>query len=35
MGKIHTVDERMSVSGHLDAVKWFWGFIRNMDEARS
>lgn len=34
MGRIHTVDERQSIQGHLDAVSWFWGFIRNMDEAR-
>lgn len=34
MGRIHTVDERMSATGHLDAVMWFWGFIRNYDEAR-
>ncbi|BFZ57380.1 hypothetical protein PYCC9005_004432 [Savitreella phatthalungensis] len=34
VGKIHTVDENMPISGHLDAVSWFWTFIRNMDEQR-
>jgi Gly-Xaa carboxypeptidase len=30
---IHTVDERVSVTGHINAVKWFTMFVRNMDEA--
>jgi Gly-Xaa carboxypeptidase len=33
MGRIHTVDERVSVKAHVDNVKWFGLFIRNMDEA--
>lgn len=33
LGNIHTVDERMGVQGHVDAVRWFWAFVRNMDEA--
>lgn len=33
MGKIHTVDESISVGNHLSATKWFVLFIRNMDEA--
>ncbi|KAJ9629459.1 hypothetical protein H2203_001833 [Taxawa tesnikishii (nom. ined.)] len=31
---IHTVDERVSVVAHINAVKWFGMFIRNMDEAK-
>ena len=31
--RIHTVDEHTSVRGHLNAVKWFTLFLRNMDEA--
>jgi Gly-Xaa carboxypeptidase len=30
---IHTVDERASVQGHINAVKWFTLFVRNVDEA--
>lgn len=33
LGNIHTVDERQSVAGHINAVKWFTTFVRNMDEA--
>ena len=33
LGNIHTVDERVSVRAHVNAVKWFSRFIRNMDEA--
>lgn len=33
MGKIHTVDERVSVQAHVNAVRWFSRFVRNMDEA--
>ncbi|KAH8591017.1 hypothetical protein B0O99DRAFT_520430 [Bisporella sp. PMI_857] len=33
LGRIHTVDERVSVVEHLEGVKWFVGFVRNMDEA--
>ena len=33
MGKIHTVDERISVAAHVNAVRWFSRFVRNMDEA--
>ncbi|KAK8203371.1 hypothetical protein M8818_005262 [Zalaria obscura] len=29
---IHTVDERIGVQAHVNAVKWFAGFVRNMDE---
>jgi Gly-Xaa carboxypeptidase len=34
LGKIHTVDERVSVAAHVQAVKWYWLFLRNMDEAK-
>ncbi|KAK4097661.1 carboxypeptidase S [Parathielavia hyrcaniae] len=30
---IHTVDERVSVLGHVNSVRWFVVFVRNMDEA--
>ncbi|KAK0621858.1 hypothetical protein B0T17DRAFT_579812 [Bombardia bombarda] len=30
---IHTVNERVSVAGHVNAVRWFLLFVRNMDEA--
>ncbi|KAH7324729.1 carboxypeptidase S [Stachybotrys elegans] len=30
---VHTVDERVSVTGHVNGVKWFTLFIRNIDEA--
>jgi Gly-Xaa carboxypeptidase len=33
LGDIHTVNERVSVLNHLNAVKWFMLFVRNMDEA--
>ncbi|KAK4234962.1 hypothetical protein C8A03DRAFT_18225 [Achaetomium macrosporum] len=31
--RIHTVDERVSVANHVNAVRWFMLFVRNMDEA--
>ncbi|ORY87001.1 vacuolar carboxypeptidase-like protein Cps1 [Protomyces lactucae-debilis] len=34
MASIHTVNEKQSLRGHLDAVTWFWTFIRNMDVAQ-
>ncbi|KAK1758912.1 hypothetical protein QBC47DRAFT_370740 [Echria macrotheca] len=33
MGNIHTVDERVNVQSHINSVKWFVLFVRNMDEA--
>ncbi|KAK4032807.1 hypothetical protein C8A01DRAFT_20174 [Parachaetomium inaequale] len=33
LGSIHTVDERVSVLNHVNAVRWFMLFVRNMDEA--
>jgi Gly-Xaa carboxypeptidase len=33
MGKIHTVDERVSVKAHISAAQWYSLFVRNMDEA--
>ncbi|KAF2422413.1 carboxypeptidase s [Tothia fuscella] len=33
MGRIHTVDERISVKAHADNVKWFALFVWNMDGA--
>lgn len=33
LGSIHTVNERVSVVNHINAVKWFTLFIRNLDEA--
>ena len=30
---MHTVDEAMSVDGHVAGVRWYANFIRNMDEA--
>jgi Gly-Xaa carboxypeptidase len=33
LGKIHTVDERISVKAHVNAVRWFSRFVRNFDEA--
>ncbi|KAF1343627.1 carboxypeptidase S [Delphinella strobiligena] len=33
LGNIHTVDERVSIKNHINTVKWFSLFIRNMDEA--
>lgn len=32
-GNIHTVNEKQSVMGHVNAVKWFTTWIRNADEA--
>jgi Gly-Xaa carboxypeptidase len=33
LGNIHTVDEKVSVTNHVNAVKWFMLFVRNMDDA--
>ncbi|KAM0722682.1 hypothetical protein Q7P37_002123 [Cladosporium fusiforme] len=33
LGNIHTVDEKVSVTNHVNAVRWFMLFVRNMDEA--
>lgn len=33
LGNIHTVNERVSVRNHVNAVKWFTLFVRNLDEA--
>ncbi|KXX80036.1 Carboxypeptidase S [Madurella mycetomatis] len=33
LGAIHTVDEKVSVMNHINSVKWFMLFVRNMDEA--
>lgn len=33
LGKIHTVDESITVSNHLKVVRWFTLFLRNIDEA--
>jgi len=33
LGNIHTVNEKQSVIAHINAVKWFVTFVRNMDEA--
>lgn len=30
---IHTVDERMSIKAHVNGVKWFSNFVRNVDES--
>ncbi|KAK5652242.1 hypothetical protein OQA88_10739 [Cercophora sp. LCS_1] len=30
---IHTVDEKISVQYHLNSIRWFTLFVRNMDEA--
>ncbi|KAK3947278.1 hypothetical protein QBC32DRAFT_409345 [Pseudoneurospora amorphoporcata] len=32
LGNIHTVNERVSVKKHVHAVRWFYMFLRNMDE---
>lgn len=32
IGSIHTVNEKQSVIAHINAVKWFVLFLRNMDE---
>ncbi|KAK0620617.1 hypothetical protein B0T14DRAFT_431214 [Immersiella caudata] len=31
---IHTVNERVSVAGHINSVKWLTTWVRNMDEAK-
>ncbi|RMZ30449.1 hypothetical protein D0859_05455 [Hortaea werneckii] len=31
LGRIHTVDEKVSVVNHVNMVKWFWLFVRNLD----
>ena len=33
LGNVHTVDEKISVVNHINMVKWFTLFVRNMDEA--
>ncbi|EME79153.1 uncharacterized protein MYCFIDRAFT_34215 [Pseudocercospora fijiensis CIRAD86] len=33
VGKIHTVDESVTVSNHFKVVRWYHLFIRNFDEA--
>ncbi|KAL1884074.1 hypothetical protein Daus18300_000183 [Diaporthe australafricana] len=33
MDGIHTVDEKMSMKGHVGGVQWYSMFLRNMDEA--
>ncbi|KAI1871867.1 hypothetical protein JX265_005853 [Neoarthrinium moseri] len=33
LGNIHTVDERISVLNHINVVKWYTMFVRNVDEA--
>lgn len=33
LGFIHTVDEHQSIAAHINGVKWFSVFIRNMDQA--
>jgi Gly-Xaa carboxypeptidase len=33
LGTIHTVDERVSVLNHVNSVRWYMLFVRNMDEA--
>ncbi|GAM89457.1 hypothetical protein ANO11243_074950 [Dothideomycetidae sp. 11243] len=33
LGRIHTVDERQSVTAHVRSVKWFATWIRNVDGA--
>ncbi|KAJ9134073.1 Carboxypeptidase S [Coniochaeta hoffmannii] len=32
LGAIHTVNEKVSVLNHINMVKWFMLFVRNMDE---
>ena len=32
LGNIHTINERQSVAAHINTVKWFVTFVRNMDE---
>lgn len=31
---IHTVNERVSVAGYINSVKWLTMWVRNMDEAK-
>jgi Gly-Xaa carboxypeptidase len=31
---IHTVNEKVSVAGHINSVKWLTTWVRNMDEAK-
>ncbi|KAI7573726.1 carboxypeptidase S [Hortaea werneckii] len=31
LGRIHTVDEKVSVVNHVNLVKWVWLFVRNLD----
>ncbi|KAH6612929.1 hypothetical protein B0J18DRAFT_70910 [Chaetomium sp. MPI-SDFR-AT-0129] len=33
LNHIHTVDERVSVTAHVNMVRWFVAFVRNLDEA--
>jgi len=33
IGSLHTINEKISVMNHINAVKWFTLFVRNMDEA--
>ncbi|KAI3390710.1 hypothetical protein diail_8800, partial [Diaporthe ilicicola] len=33
LGGIHAVDERLSMPAHVNLVKWYTLFIRNVDEA--
>lgn len=33
LGNIHTVDERVSVTNHVNAVRWFMLWVRNLDGA--
>ncbi|KAH9909608.1 carboxypeptidase s [Xylariomycetidae sp. FL2044] len=33
LGGIHTVDEKLSILGHIRGVQWYSLFVRNMDEA--
>lgn len=34
LGGIHTVNERLSMPAHVNLVKWYILFIRNIDEAQ-
>lgn len=33
IGSLHTINEKVSVKNHINAVRWFTLFVRNMDEA--
>ena len=33
LGNIHTVDEKVGVTAHVDTAKWMAAWIRNVDEA--